>query len=171
MRLLLLFALAFSTSCTTITYRGDDNVRFSGPAEDEKVVRRVDKQISHHFFLGGIAGTANVDLAQEAELTQGETLTNMRVKTEQSGFDVIVPGLCGVLTSGICSPLIWVKRTTFLTGDVVTKEVKERKKKKKKEEAEPEEEKEKEQEQPQEATPTPTPTPESAVEKSPETVD
>jgi hypothetical protein len=112
-------------SCTTTTYRsrGDDaEVRLSGRLEGETVVRKIDREVRHHYFLFGLVPyEPDLDVARELKLKPGQTLANAKIENSFGVIDVLVFVGGAALSAGIL-PAIWTTRTTTIRGELVEAE-------------------------------------------------
>lgn len=115
---------AFANACQTTKYVSEGgDFRFSKPFPGEKVVRSVHRDIGESYFLfGAIPAVDQRPLEDLVSLKDNESLANLQIENKITGTDfLIMIGLC-VITACISS-IVWTKRTTLITGDIVVDEV------------------------------------------------
>jgi hypothetical protein len=125
-RIALLTALLIgATGCTTTQYRAksdESEVRLTGRLKGEKLLKRVDREVRHHFFLFGIIPyERELDIARELKLKPGQALVNTRIESSFGGIDALVFIGGAALSYGLL-PAVWTTRTTTIRGDIVETE-------------------------------------------------
>ncbi len=112
--------MTYLTSCQTTKYisNGGD-FRLGLPADGEKIVRHVRAEMGESYFLfGAIPAVEQRAMEDFISLNDTESLVNLQLENKITGMDFLAMiGLC-IITACISS-IVWTKRTTILTGDIV----------------------------------------------------
>lgn len=112
---------ALLNACQTTKYVADSgDYRLGKPYDTEKVVRKVRREIGENYFLfGTIPAIDQRDINDVMDLEKGEALANMQIENKITGIDgLIMIGVC--LVTACISSIVWTKRTTIISGDIVT---------------------------------------------------